>query len=70
MTQTKFKKSMEAHKNRNSSLSKWKVHGGQFTLHTKHNLKKKTPPPSNKREAPPLHSMTPVFSLVAWKFYS
>jgi len=43
--------------------------GGQFTLHTKHNLKKKkTPLPP--RKGGPLHSMTPDFSLVARKFYS
>jgi hypothetical protein len=29
-------------------LSKWKVNNGEFTLHTKHNLKKKTPHSTHK----------------------
>jgi hypothetical protein len=40
-----------------SPLSKWKVNGGQSTLLTKHNLKKKPPSPAhpqekNKKEGP------------------
>jgi len=33
-----------------SPLSKWKVNGGQSTLLTKHNLKKKPPSPAHPQE--------------------